>query len=188
MFATTLHRSAAALLAAGALIAACGGSDDDAEPAADEPAEAPADDGSSDNASDDSDSGGGDAGATDTIGNGVLRIDGVESTGFSGDCEISRGFGGEDVGDVSVEGLSVIVAIDNVDESNPDIENDLNFVMINERQFRVINEGGDIESITEIGSRSSDGSRDYVTIRFAGTLNDGRAVEADVYCELQNQF
>ncbi len=188
MFATTLRRPAAALLAAGVLIAACGGSDDDAEPAADEPAEAPADGGSSEAANDDADSGGGDAGATDTVGNGVLRIDGVESTGFSGDCEISRDFGGEDVGDVSVEGLSVIVGIDNVDESNPDDENDLNFVMINERGFRIRNQPGDIVSITEVGSRSSSGSQDFVTIRFAGALDDGRAVEADVYCELQNQF
>ena len=111
---------------------------------------------------------------------------GVENGGFVGDCEIARNSGGDDVGDLSSsDGLSVIVAVDNV-ESQPTEE--LNFVMLNDENFRVVNVPGTVESITESGSRTSSGSRDYVTIVFAGTLEDGRAVEAELLCELQNKF
>lgn len=44
----------------------------------------------------------GDASAAIAVGSGVLTIDGVEYPGFKGECEISRGYGAEPVGDVSV--------------------------------------------------------------------------------------
>lgn len=176
-----LARTTLSVLAAATLIAACGGSDDTASESADAPAEA------SDSNSDAEPANDGEPGGT--VGDGLLRIDGTEYPGFSGDCEITRGAGSEDVGDVSIVGKTVIVAIDNVDEANVDNANDLNFIMTNESGFRVrTTDRGTIESITETGSRTSDGSRDYVTVLFAGSLEDGRSVEAEVFCELQNKF
>lgn len=170
-----VSRTAVAVLATASLIGACSSSDGDADDAA---VEESTDDGET------ADGGGG--AAPDDVGSGVVRIDGVENGGFVGDCEMTRNFGADDVGDLSSsEGLSVIVAVDNV-ESQPAEE--LNFVMINDENFRVVNVPGTVESITESGARTSSGSRDYVTIVFAGTLEDGRAVEAELLCELQNKF
>ncbi len=176
-----LARITFSALTAATLVAACGGSDDASSESGDAPVE------SSDSSSETEGEPTNDGEPGGTVGNGLMRIDGVEYTGFSGNCEI--GSGSEDVGDLSTETKPIIVAIDNVDDAAPDNANDLNFIMTNASSFRVrTTENGTIESITEIGSRTSEGSRDYVTVLFAGSLEDGRSVEAEVFCELQNKF
>lgn len=122
---------------------------------------------------------------SDDVGSGSVRIDGVEFGGFEGDCQINRNSGREVVGDLSTSGLTVVVGVDNID-SQPAEE--LNFVMINEESFEVLNAPGGIESISESGSRTSSGSVDFATVVFAGTLDDGRAVEGEFVCALQNAF
>ena len=102
-----------AVLAAAALIAACSSSDDESDDGA-----APANDttpdveaeggdveggdvegGDADQPADDAGGSSGEGGLSgDDVGSGLLRIDGEEFTGFQGDCQISRGFGSEDVG------------------------------------------------------------------------------------------
>ena len=47
---------------------------------------------------------------------------------------------------------------------------------------------GVITSLTELGPRTPDGSRDIVEVRFAGMLDDGTTLDANVVCELQNAF
>jgi FKBP-type peptidyl-prolyl cis-trans isomerase len=47
---------------------------------------------------------------------------------------------------------------------------------------------GEITSLTELGPRTADGSRDIVEVHFAGVLEDGTTIDADVVCELQNAF
>ncbi len=176
-----LARITLSALAVATLVAACGGSDD----ASSEPGDAPVE--SSDSSNETESEPTNDGEPDGTVGNGLLRIDGVEYPGFSGDCEI--GSGSEDVGDLSTESGPIIVAIDNVDPDAVDNANDLNFIMTTASAFRVRNtDRGTIESITEIGSRTSDGSRDYVTVLFAGPLEDGTSVEAEVFCVLQNKF
>ena len=186
----------AAVGAAALLVAACSGSDGDTDDGAAEPvpAEADADGGDATGAdtaelADDSDAGDGGAGGglgPDDVGTGVLRIDGVDFADMRGDCEISRSFGSEDVGDVSAPGKSVIVGVDNVEAAGDDA---VNFIMINETSFRVRNtDQGTIDTIDEIGVRTSNGSIDYATVVFAGTLEDGQSVVAELVCELQNQF
>ncbi|MEL6894330.1 MAG: hypothetical protein AAFP84_22250 [Actinomycetota bacterium] len=88
----------------------------------------------------------------------------------------------------SIAGADERVAIDNVNAEDPTTDEDRNFVMINEDGFRVRNDPGTIESITEVCDRSSEGSLDYVDVLFVGALDDGRAVEAQIVCILQNQF
>lgn len=169
-----------------ALVGACSSSDDDADEAtADGASTTVVDAGTTDAVTVDEVSADDGESASVEVGTGVLRIDGTEYDGFVGDCDISRDFGGEDVGDLSEPGLEVIVAIDNV-ESQPAEE--LNFVMINEESFKVFNAPGTIESISESGTRTTSGSSDVVTVVFAGPLDDGRAVEAEVVCSLQNAF
>ncbi len=186
-----LARITFSALAVATLVAACGGSDDASsepgEASTDQVTDAPVESSDSSNETESEPTNDGEPGGT--VGNGLLRIDGVEYPGFSGECEILRGSGSEDVGDLSVEGKQVIVAIDNVDPDAVDNANDLNFIMTNETSFRVRNtDRGTIESISEIGSRTSDGSRDYVTVLFAGALEDGSSVEAEVFCVIQNKF
>lgn len=139
---------------------------------------------------DDGGSGGGGP-SEDEVGNGVVEVDGEVFEGFVGDCEISRGFGTEDVGDLSDPGLSVIIGIDNVD-SEP--EQLINFVVLNEDAFRMSTQGsgsnvpGVLESVNEVGPRTASGSRDIVTVEFSGPRDDGAAVTAQIVCELQNEF
>ena len=179
-------RTAAALLATAAPLGACSSSDDDSDVATADGASTTVDAGTVDEAVTVDDASADDGESTSAeVGTGVLRIDGTEYDGFVGDCEISREAGAEDVGDLSNSGLEVIVAIDNV-ESQPAEE--LNFVMIDETSFRVLNAPGTIESISETGARTTSGSSDVVTAVFAGPLDDGRAVEAEVVCSLQNAF
>ncbi len=184
-----VHRTAIAVLMVTSITAACSSSDDDADddaPTDDAVAEAGAD--SEDGAGEDAGGDDGSGPSTDAAGSGILRIDGVTFDGMEGDCDISRDFGGSDVGDLATRGLEVIVAVDNVDAEDPPSEDDQNFVMINEESFRVLNQPGTIDSITESGARTADGSRDLVRVVFAGTLDDGRAVEAELDCILQNEF
>ncbi|GIG55017.1 hypothetical protein [Demequina activiva] len=127
---------------------------------------------------------------------GVLRVDGVESPDFEGECDINRNNGREDVGSLEEPGLKVLVALSN-SEANP--EGPMIYTALAEDTFTLrdavnrpgassADNRGTLESITELGERSPDGSRELVLVRFAGTLSGGSAVEADVVCELQNAF
>ncbi|MBH0009561.1 hypothetical protein ESZ53_01565 [Salinibacterium sp. UTAS2018] len=132
---------------------------------------------------------------SDDVGNATVIVNGVEFPDFTGDCEISRLGGKEDVGDLSMPGIFTIVGIDNVKAHEDEA---MNFVAINESQFRFNDlvgaagvetpARGDIASLTELGSRTADGSRDLVEVRFAGTFEDGTPIEVDIVCELQNAF
>gem|GEM_PF-1015079 len=132
---------------------------------------------------------------SDDVGNATLRIDGVEFPDFAGDCEISRGNGKEDVGDLNTGDIVTIIAIDNVTAHE---DQSMNYIALNEESFRFRdltgaagvgnNAAGDITTLKELGPRTADGSRDIVEVRFAGTFEDGTAIEADVVCELQNAF
>ncbi|WP_430869168.1 hypothetical protein [Demequina aurantiaca] len=139
-----------------------------------------------------------DAGAytSDDVGNGTLHVDGVEFPDFTGDCEISRQNGKEDVGDLNEGDIVTIIAIDNVKAHE---DSSMNYVALNEESFRFSDPmgaagvggptaRGEITSLTELGPRTADGSRDIVEVRFAGALEDGTTVDADVVCELQNAF
>ncbi|MBH0115251.1 hypothetical protein I6E52_00140 [Salinibacterium sp. NG253] len=133
--------------------------------------------------------------STDDVGNATLRINGVEFPDFTGDCEISRGFGTEDVGDLNDGDIVTIIGIDNVDAHEDML---MNYIALNEESFRFRdqeaaagvgnNANGTISTLTEISERTPDGSRDIVEVRFAGAFEDGTPIEADVVCELQNKF
>ncbi|MBH0024404.1 hypothetical protein [Salinibacterium sp. SWN248] len=133
--------------------------------------------------------------STDDVGNATLRINGVEFPDFTGDCEISRGFGAEDVGDLNDGDIVTIIGIDNVDAHEDML---MNYIALNEESFRFRdqeaaagvgnNANGTISTLTEISERTPDGSRDIVEVRFAGAFEDGTPIEADVVCELQNKF
>ncbi|WP_152649872.1 hypothetical protein [Demequina oxidasica] len=132
----------------------------------------------------------------DDVGNATLYVDGVEFNDFTGDCEISREHGKKDVGDLNEGDISAIIAIDNV-KAHEDMA--MNYVAINEERFRFGDpleaagvggprNKGEILTMTEKGPRGADGSRDIVEVRFAGVLEDGTEINADVICELQNAF
>lgn len=132
----------------------------------------------------------------DDVGNATLHINGVEFPDFTGDCEISRGFGTEDIGDLNEGDISAIIGIDNV-KAHEDIA--MNYVAISEERFRFRDltgaagvDGspatGEITLMTELGPRTPDGSRDIVEVRFSGVLEDGTELDADVVCELQNKY
>lgn len=132
---------------------------------------------------------------SDDVGNGTLRVNGVEFPDFTGDCEISRENGKQDVGDLNVGDIVAIIGIDNV-TAHEDMA--MNYTALNEERFTFRDSvgaagvgdsaKGDITTLTELGPRTADGSRDIVEVRFAGVLDDGTTVDADVVCELQNTF
>jgi hypothetical protein len=135
------------------------------------------------------------AAPVEDVGNGVVRVAGAEYPDFEGECDISNGFGGEDVGELSTD-LNFLVGIDNT-VAYPDAP--ISFVVLGADSilFRDLSgrpetaglpEGGTVDSLTEVSDRVADGSRDIVTVRFAGTLDDGTAIEADVVCKIQNAF
>jgi hypothetical protein len=113
----------------------------------------------------------------------------VEFPDFTGNCEISGRNGKEDVGDIVA-----IIGIDNVKAHE---DSAMNYVALNEESFTfrdpmgAVGVGGPsakgkITSLTELGTRTADGSRDIVEVRFAGVLEDGTTIDADIVCELQN--
>ncbi len=187
-------RAAVLTLLAALGLAACGSTDDGAEPAAnggggDEPVVA-ASDPASDIVADPA------AGPGGEVGSAVVRVDGVEYSDFEGECDISRGYGAEDVGQLSTPGFEVLVGIDNV-EAHPDAQMSLTVFgeesfdlrdLVNRPDTTGLADSGTLDSISEIGDRVSEGTRDHVMVRFAGTLDDGTYVEADVHCELQNAY
>lgn len=133
--------------------------------------------------------------SSDDVGNVTLRINGVEFADFTGNCEISRLAGKEDVGDLNEGDISAIIAVDNV-KAHEDML--MNYIATSEERFRFRDQEaaagvgssakGTISTLTELGPRTADGSRDIVEVRFAGAFEDGTAIEADVVCELQNAF
>lgn len=133
--------------------------------------------------------------STDDVGNATLRIDGVEFPDFTGDCDISRQSGKEDVGDLTMPGLFMIIALDNVKAHE---EMSMNLISVADTGFRfgdlVEAAGvgspakGELAPQSELGPRTADGSRDIVEVRFAGAFEDGTPIEADIVCELQNAF
>ncbi len=153
----------------------------------------PTDEGLSDDGTDEAPDAGGPS--PDDVGNATLYVNGAEFTDFTGDCEISREHGKKDVGNLNEGDISAIIAIDNV-KAHEDIA--MNYVAINEESFRFRDlvgaagvdtpAKGEIVTMTEQGPRGTDGSRDIVEVRFAGVLEDGSEVNADVICELQNAF
>lgn len=178
-------------------LAACAPSAD-TERAADEPTSVTEDAAESSEAADN------DAGATDDsgsytsddVGNATLFVDGVEYPDFTGDCEISRQNGKEDVGDLNEGDIVLIIGIDNVAAHE---DSAMNYVALDEDGFTFrdlagaagvaeASADGTIDTLTELGPRSADGSRDIVLVRLAGVLDDGTALDADVVCELQNAF
>ncbi|MBH0083709.1 hypothetical protein [Salinibacterium sp. SWN167] len=173
---------AAIVLAVSATLAAC-------SPAADEPADSST---TEETATTDETTGGL---STDDVGNATLRINGVEFPDFTGDCEINRGNGSEDVGDLNDGDIVTIIGIDNVDAHEDML---MNYIALNEESFRFRdqeaaagvgnNADGTISRLSEISARTADGSRDIVEVRFAGAFEDGTPIEADVVCELQNAF
>ncbi|WP_152649261.1 hypothetical protein [Demequina flava] len=133
---------------------------------------------------------------SEDVGTASLHVDGVEFSDFLGDCEISRNNGAEDVGDLNEGDIVTVIAIDNV-AAHEDIA--MNYVAINKEEFTFRDlmgaagvddptADGVITTLTELGPRTADGSRDIVEVRFAGILEDGTTVDADIVCELQNAF
>lgn len=133
---------------------------------------------------------------SDDVGNATLHVDGVEFPDFTGGCEISRQNGKEDVGDLSEGDIVTIIGIDNV-QAHEDIA--MNYVALDDETFMFRDlvgasgleepsAKGQITSLTELGPRTADGSRDIVEVRFAGVLEGGTTLDADVVCELQNAF
>ena len=125
-----------------------------------------------------------------------MFVDGVEFPDFTGDCEISRQNGKEDVGDLNEGDIVLVVGIDNVAAHE---DSAMNYIAINEESFTFRDHAGvtgvagpsakgTIETLTELGPRAADGSRDIVQVRLGGVLEDGTTLDADVVCELQNAF
>lgn len=144
------------------------------------------------------DDGTGGAGAhtSDDVGTATVFVDGVEFPDFTGDCEISRQNGKEDVGDLNEGDIVLVVGIDNVAAHE---DSAMNYIAINEESFTFRDHAGvtgvagpsakgTIETLTELGPRAADGSRDIVQVRLGGVLEDGTTLDADVVCELQNAF
>lgn len=188
--AAALALALAATLAACALAAEDEPTNPDAEPA--EIAEDTTDDG----AEEAPDAGGY---TSDDLGNATIRVNGTEFPGFTGDCEITRNFGTEDVGDLNEGDITMIIGIDNVEaQEEQGTEDFMNYRAISEESFRFSDLAGtsgvdtpatgEITSLTELSPRSADGSRDIVQIRVAGVVEDGTPLEVDIVCELQNQF
>lgn len=132
----------------------------------------------------------------DDVGTATLYVNGVEFPDFEGDCEISRQNGKEDVGDLNDGDIVTIIGIDNVKAHE---DSAINYVALNEERFTLRDPlgaagvggpsaKGEITTLTELGPRTAEGSRDIVEVRFAGLLDDGTTVDADVVCELQNAF
>ncbi|MEL0627096.1 hypothetical protein V6245_09080 [Salinibacterium amurskyense] len=184
-------RLAAIVLAVSATLAACSPAAEPADSATTE--ESTTDETTDDEGTPDEPAAGGLS--TDDVGNATLRINGVEFPDFTGDCEISRGFGSEDVGDLNEGDIVTIIGIDNVDAHEDML---MNYIALNEESFRFRdqeaaagvgnNANGTISTLTELSPRTADGSRDIVEVRFAGAFEDGTPIEADVVCELQNAF
>ena len=132
---------------------------------------------------------------SDDVGNGSITVNGVEFPDFTGDCGISRNHGREDIGDLNEGTLNGTVAVDNV-AAHEDMS--MNFVSTGMDDFKFRDflgitgvdspADGEITSMTELGARTADGSRDIAEVRFAGVLDDGTTLEADIVCELQNAF
>lgn len=134
--------------------------------------------------------------SSDDVGNASLTVNGVEFLDFVGDCEITRETGKKDVGDLNEGDITTIIAIDNVAAHE---ESSMSYVAISEESFTFRDPvgaagvggpraKGEITTMTELGPRTADGSRDIVEVRFAGVLEDGTTVDADIVCELQNAF
>ncbi len=168
-------------------IAACGSSDDseasdpaessiDAETTSGDTGETTTGESEPDDAGDE-----GDAGAAVAVGSGTVTIDGVENTGFEGECEISRANGAEPVGDVSAGELDLVVAVDNV-ASGPAQE--MNFVLTGSSGIFSVStpdrSSGTIDGIAYVGEPSESAA----VVEFSGTTDDGRAVVAQLGCSL----
>ncbi len=191
-------RARTAWLAAGALaitatLAACAPSSDEAPTSAASEAADTTDGTTTDDGTSDSDAGGF---TSDDVGNATLRVDGVEFPDFTGDCEISRENGKFDVGDLNDGDIVTIIGIDNVKAHEDEA---MNYVALNEESFTFRDltgaagvsgpsAKGVITSLPELGPRTPDGSRDIVEVRFAGMLDAGTTLDANVVCELQNAF
>ncbi len=163
-------------------LAACSSSDDDSS-SSDDPTTTEAS--SSDPAPDSNDSNGYSA---EDSGSGTLTVDGTPIEGFEGECEISRDNGKEDVGDLSLEGIEIILAIDNV-ESSPAEE--MNYIVVGSTYtFRSGGNGdGELSSIGYVGGRNSlSDTRDIGLVNFTGTTAEGVEVSAEVVCITQNMF
>ncbi|MEV8254248.1 hypothetical protein AB0O95_09815 [Rhodoglobus sp. NPDC076762] len=185
-------RLAAIVLAVSATLAAC-------SPAADEPADsATTEESTTDETTGDEETPAEPAAgglSSDDVGNATLRINGVEFPDFTGDCDISRQAGSEDVGDLTMPGLFMILALDNVKAHE---EMSMNLVSVADGGFRFGDltgaagvgspAKGQLTPQSELGARTVDGSRDIVEVRWAGEFEDGTPIEADVVCELQNKL
>ncbi len=183
-----MHRpnrlSAIALLTTLAIVlSACGSSDSDTESSG-ASASTDAPDGATEPTAPNGDAGD----PAGESGSGTVSVDGVEHSDFVGECLISRGldpvtYEALEVGDLSTEGLNVVVGIDNV-ASGPEVE--ANYVMVGATTFRMAGIGGPgtIDSIDYVGPPPSTSATELVLVAFSGTTDDGLSVVAEVVCEV----
>lgn len=133
--------------------------------------------------------------SAEALGSGSVSYDGVRYDNFTGNCEISRGNGREDVGDVSTRGLVVSAAVDNT-KSSPELE--MSFTALNDSSFTVNTHRADGPAKRSRGVLSGmqyksartprNSSQDIASVEFAGQTNDGVPVVALLVCEIQNAF
>lgn len=126
--------------------------------------------------------------AAEDNGTGKVTVGGIEYPNFAGDCFIHRGLDPEtylpvEVGDLSMEDLTVIVGVDNV-ASEPETE--ANFIIATATAFRMGGLGitGTVDSIDYVGPRAMVGSLDLALVEFSGTSEDGVPVVAELVCEI----
>lgn len=186
----TLLTHASAVLFAGVIaLSGCSSSDDGASSSDPTTTDAVSGDGDSSASSvPDSDAPSGDGYSADDEGSGSVTVDGVKNDGFLGECEISREYGKEDVGELSTEGIEIILAIDNV-ESNPPEE--MNYVVTGTTAtFRAAGIGdGMLESIAYVGDKNALGDTTEIgLVAFSGNTDEGTAVTAEVVCVIQNSY
>ncbi len=135
--------------------------------------------------------------STDVVGAAVLRVDGEEFPDFAGECDISNGYGTDDVQSVDDPELKVQVAIDNT-AAHP--ERQMNFIVYSREaaSFRALDAVGEVpageyqgavDSIAELSDRTPyQNTSETALLRFSGALDNGTPFELDVVCVIQNAY
>ncbi len=125
-------------------------------------------------------------------GAGTLWVDGVQFDGFSGECEISRKHGAEDLGSLDDRpGLKMIGAMDNVKAESG---TDMNFTFYSDSVFTFRNSAarGANGTLTRVAFEGEQVPKGKTTklglVSFTGTTEKGNAIIAHMVCELQNKF
>ena len=174
----------ALLVFAAVPLAACSSGDDDSS-STDDPSTTEV---SSDDPAPDSNESAAGGYSAEEAGTGTLTVDGTRIDGFTGECEISRDNGREDVGELSLDGIEIVLAIDNVDSSPAE---EMNYIVVGSTYtFRSAGNGdGNLSGIGYAGVRNSlSETRDIGLVNFTGTTAEGLEVSAEVVCITQNMF